>query len=335
MKWTRIEAGSYTNNDGIVIEKDLWLGIWCVTINGSFDASARTLKEAKAKAEELATIQKEEVQEEPERKESEMTTLKNIQNPDRTVYLSVTEENGTFYIHLFGSAVENETTRCSTAKELADEYTELVERYNLCVDDTFDSSRFQQVLKEADAQKEEETCFRVYVSGEAVGTFFSRTEATAYTGDWFEFGYTADDIEIRKEAFKKPEPKVQEEPEKSQVERMKETFKELNLKDQLTEDLKSKWYYQERKWGLRINKKSVVFDDDFQFKVKLVEFHCDPKDCEGLGFDEIPEDEAYISVDFFIDNEYDRNLMMCADKYYLDDVEDILENILVYIANYI
>ena len=119
----------------------------------------------------------------------------------------------------------------------------------------------------------------------------------------------------------------------TQIERIRKMYKGLNLKEQLTDDLKSKWYYQDRKWGLRINKKSVVFDDDFKFKVRCIEHHWNPEDYEDL--EEIPEDEAMIYVDFYIDNEFHHNLMGIDENRWSDNIEDILETILVYIANYI
>lgn len=119
----------------------------------------------------------------------------------------------------------------------------------------------------------------------------------------------------------------------TQIERIRKMYKNLNLKEQLTDDLKSKWYYQDRKWGLRINKKSVVFDDDFKFKVRCIEHHWNPKDFEEL--DETFEDEAFIAVDFYIDNEFDHTLMYCDEDRWTDNIEDILETVLVYIANHI
>lgn len=106
----------------------------------------------------------------------------------------------------------------------------------------------------------------------------------------------------------------------------KEIFKNLDLRKQLTEDLKSKWYYQERKQGLRINKKSVTFDGDFHFKVV---FH--PYEFEG-------QDESFMMLKFWINDEeeYAETQMYIQDNdKYADKTEDILEHILLYVANHI
>lgn len=106
----------------------------------------------------------------------------------------------------------------------------------------------------------------------------------------------------------------------------KEIFKNLDLRKQLTEDMKSKWYYQNIKHGLYINKKSVTFDGDFHFKVV---FH--PYEFEG-------QDESFMMLKYWIDdNKEDATTQMYIqdnDKY-SDKTEDILKHILLYVANYI
>lgn len=128
----------------------------------------------------------------------------------------------------------------------------------------------------------------------------------------------------------------------------KQDFKNLDLREQLTDELKEKWYYKTRKWGLRINKHSVVFDNTFKFECK---FH-DKEIVKETRDDVIKEDvyingclefkkgevfhyekgevlsEAYISVE--TDGE---TLLYCSFDKYDDDLNEILENILLYIAN--
>lgn len=101
---------------------------------------------------------------------------------------------------------------------------------------------------------------------------------------------------------------------------LRKEFQELDLRKQLTEELKQKWYYQNIKWGLRINKHSVVFDNNFKFELKFHE----------VGYDTVCPPAVYVEFDGEILNE----------EYYSEDkydgsVKDILEDILVYIANYI
>ena len=135
----------------------------------------------------------------------------------------------------------------------------------------------------------------------------------------------------------------------------KQDFNKLDLRKQLTDDLKGQWFYQQRKWGLRINKHSVVFDKDFKF---VCEYH--PQEIIEETEDRVVEkdiiingvvefkkgetfhyekgeilSEAYISVAEYINGRECETLMFCDDSRYSDDVNDILERILVYIANYI
>lgn len=127
-------------------------------------------------------------------------------------------------------------------------------------------------------------------------------------------------------------------------------FNNLDLRKQLTNELKEKWYYKNTKWGLRINKHSVVFDNTFKFECKFHEENVVKetkdvvveKDIVIDGFVEFKKgevlhyekgevlSEAYISVE--IDDE---TIMYCDDDKYSDDVKEILEKILLYIANYI
>ena len=125
-------------------------------------------------------------------------------------------------------------------------------------------------------------------------------------------------------------------------------MKNIDLRNQLTEDLKQKWYYQERKWGLRINKKSVVFDDDIKF---VIEYH--PQDIAKEtrdivlerdiiidGFKEASKGdvihfekgeilcEEFITVEEYINGNHYKT-MGYFDK---NDINDILEEILINIA---
>ena len=123
----------------------------------------------------------------------------------------------------------------------------------------------------------------------------------------------------------------------------KEQFKELDLREQLTEELKSKWYYKQAKSKLRVSKHKVVFDKDFKFNLKYhepdyaketkdfifegVKYHTEKGELLCPGFvtivDEDDETYALPEEDNFFDNE---------DKY-SPNPKEILENILVYIAN--
>lgn len=108
----------------------------------------------------------------------------------------------------------------------------------------------------------------------------------------------------------------------------KNQFNELNLKTQLTNELKSKWYYKERKWGLRINKHSVVFDNTFKFTLKYVEPFIDDETNEEILPGSIVVEENNESLPSL----YDSDNCYGYDKY-LNDPKDILKDILVYIAN--
>ena len=136
---------------------------------------------------------------------------------------------------------------------------------------------------------------------------------------------------------------------------MKETFKNLDLRKQLTEELKDTWYYKQVKWGLKINKHSVKFDDSFEFvcefQPEIIEQETRDVVLEkDIVLDGIIEarkgdiihfekgeviSEATISVVMYSDSFYQRTLMACDNSKYSDDITDILENILLYIANHI
>ena len=123
-------------------------------------------------------------------------------------------------------------------------------------------------------------------------------------------------------------------------------FKDIDLREQLTEELKSKWYYKERKWGLRINKHSVVFDDDFGFKLiyhpESRDIYVDEKtgESEELVFDEYVTIREYNpkSGEEYESNWYEGEYFaewFAGDDKYSDDINEALEYILLYIANYI
>lgn len=125
-------------------------------------------------------------------------------------------------------------------------------------------------------------------------------------------------------------------------------FNNLDLRKQLTNELKEKWYYQTRKWGLKINKHSVVFDNTFKFECKfheekVVEETHDvvvEKDVYINGCLEFKKGETFhyekgeVISEAYISVEHDgESLMYCDGDKYSDDVNDILETILLYIAN--
>ena len=132
-----------------------------------------------------------------------------------------------------------------------------------------------------------------------------------------------------------------------------EQFKNLDLRSQLTEELKEKWYYKNYKDALKINKHSVIFDDDFKFtveytpaivadKTEVIEIKKDVV-FEGVVIMKKGEvihrtkgeelSSAYVAVI------HDGEVLGCNfyeyGEKYADDPEEILENILLYIANYI
>ena len=113
----------------------------------------------------------------------------------------------------------------------------------------------------------------------------------------------------------------------------KEQFINLDLREQLTDDIKSKWYYKNVKSRLKINKQSVVFDDCFKFELRWM-----PN--TFFNTPEFPDEISEGSVLVYMNNmpkwmlgEYD-GIFDNEDRY-SGDPEDILENILVYIGNYI
>lgn len=125
----------------------------------------------------------------------------------------------------------------------------------------------------------------------------------------------------------------------------KEQFEALDLREQLTDELKNEWYYQNIKWGLKINKHQVIFDTQFKFELRYheKEFAKESRDVvfEGVKYhiekgEEICEayvnvvDENGESVNFeYVDG---INCFTDEDKY-ADDPKDILKMILLYIVN--
>ena len=104
----------------------------------------------------------------------------------------------------------------------------------------------------------------------------------------------------------------------------KEIFKNLDLRTQLTDELKEKWYYKTLKWGLKVNKKSVVFDGSFKWQVI---FHS--AEFEG-------EEDSFMMLKYYIDGDEVETQMYIQDgDRYADQSKDILEHILVYAANHI
>jgi len=109
--------------------------------------------------------------------------------------------------------------------------------------------------------------------------------------------------------------------------------------------LKSKWYFKQSEWGLKIYKHHVVFDKDFKFKLayhpadiaketKDVVFegqtyHIEKGEVLSEGYLDIRDEEGYRPSGMdYVDtcNYYD------YDKY-SDNPNEILEHIVLYIAN--
>lgn len=44
-------------------------------------------------------------------------------------------------------------------------------------------------------------CYRVYVDGECVGTYFNRLQAIFVMNDWFGAGYDSDRVDMKTEDF--------------------------------------------------------------------------------------------------------------------------------------
>lgn len=122
----------------------------------------------------------------------------------------------------------------------------------------------------------------------------------------------------------------------------KEVFNSIDLRSQLTEELKNRWYYQQVKWGLRVNKKSVVFDDSFKFVVEYVKEAIAPETKDiPYGNTTLHIEKGEVLSDPFIIvklNGYEMKDPETDDVLYVDeysDVENILDRIVLYIANYI
>lgn len=96
-------------------------------------------------------------------------------------------------------------------------------------------------------------------------------------------------------------------------------MKDLDLRLQLTDDLKQTWFYNSVKHALKINKHAVIFDDSFTFKV-------------------IKDTDEFIEVHFIIDNKEDESTLVevySNTEKYFSKPTNILEDILLYINNYI
>ena len=98
----------------------------------------------------------------------------------------------------------------------------------------------------------------------------------------------------------------------------KSQFEKLNLKEQKAR-CEGYWWYEDFKDCLKINKHNVVFDKDFNFKLRYVK-----GDEDMIGF---------VRVDLYInDNKHTSFGYFCEDLY-MDCPKDILGNICHYIAN--
>ena len=111
----------------------------------------------------------------------------------------------------------------------------------------------------------------------------------------------------------------------------KEQFNNIDLRKQLTEDLKSKWYFKNIESELKVYKHHVVFDNDFKFVLTYhpAEIANETKEVLFEGYLDIraedghrPSGMNYVETDNYYD--YDK---------YADDPNDILEHIVLYIAN--
>ena len=83
--------------------------------------------------------------------------LKNVGNAKNTVFVTVKRNYLLgFKIDLFGSDVENTTFNFDIDNEtgMIHKYNELVERYNLSIDDTYNPSEFDLIKRFVDGQKE-------------------------------------------------------------------------------------------------------------------------------------------------------------------------------------
>ena len=133
----------------------------------------------------------------------------------------------------------------------------------------------------------------------------------------------------------------------------KELFNQINLKEQLTYRLKSVWYYQDYKDHIKINKHSVVFDNDFKFKLEFVDETIAEKTEDKIMENDIVYNgelfakkgdiihiekgeiigDAFVIVRKLINGENDGIFGYYGWGKYDNDVNDILEEICLYIAN--
>lgn len=105
-------------------------------------------------------------------------------------------------------------------------------------------------------------------------------------------------------------------------------FKNLDLRNQIQE-LKDKWYYKSIKEHLVINKKSVVYDDDFKFVVSMREFNWHEYDLPKCGI------EHTVRVDFYINDEFESTISTIFEDNNVNEIymSEILDEICLYIAN--
>ena len=114
-------------------------------------------------------------------------------------------------------------------------------------------------------------------------------------------------------------------------------FKNVDIRTQVN-SVKGKWYYEDYKDRLKINKHSVIFDEDFAFKLHYVPttiYKGKTKD-EETEFGTVHWEHGEVICDDFIAlHEYINGRETICLDYFGDDecpVEDILETILIYIA---
>lgn len=111
---------------------------------------------------------------------------------------------------------------------------------------------------------------------------------------------------------------------------MKNIIKNTDLRTQLTNELKTKWYFKDYADRLEIEKEKVTFDKDFVFTLKESEF--EPLEMDGEIYEFSNRVNVLLNGDKVSGEDFDMS-------YSFDDYDTrpnhILEEICLYIANYI
>lgn len=95
-------------------------------------------------------------------------------------------------------------------------------------------------------------------------------------------------------------------------------FEKLNLKEQIKR-VKGYWYFEDYKDRLEVKEHEVIFDKDFDFKLR---FNKGDEDCPG-----------FVRVDLFISGKKYQTFGFYDYDKYSDDPNDLLQNICLKIAN--